>query len=427
VTANTSHVSADAIVVGAGPGGSAAAIHLSRTGRRVLLIDKAAFPRDKCCGDGLTAAALRRLQRLGLDPGDVASWQGAQDVSVITASGRRVDLALPRDGLFAAIACRRDLDFTLLQLAERSGAVVMPECGLESIASGPDGILTVGTSDGRELRAPYVVAADGMWSPTRKALGLSQPGYLGEWQAGRQYFQSVGPECRRLWIWFEPDMIPGYAWSFPLPGNRANVGYGVLRSADRHAASRRPRPDLPRGQQVDLLDRPHIAEVLGSSAMPSSPWRAWPIPTGIFNATLSALEGRVLFVGDAARGADPMTGEGIAQALELAEMAAGAIARSGPRAPAGAARRYERAVRFGISVDHHLSQALARVLARPSGSDRALRVIEGNPRWRAHFARWMFEDYPRALPITPHRWKKHAASGSGAYAEERQTFASRPN
>ena len=79
------------------------------------------------------------------------------------------------------------------------------------------------------VRCRYVVAADGMWSPVRKALGINQHGYLGEWHTFRQYVGDVtGPAADRLYVWFEADLLPGYAWSFPLPGNRANVGFGVL-------------------------------------------------------------------------------------------------------------------------------------------------------------------------------------------------------
>ena len=84
------------------------------------------------------------------------------------------------------------------------------------------------------VRARYAVAADGMWSPTRKLLGLAEPGYLGEWHAFRQYAHGVtGPAADRLYVWFEPDFLPGYAWSFPLPDGRVNLGFGVLRDGSR--------------------------------------------------------------------------------------------------------------------------------------------------------------------------------------------------
>ncbi len=68
-----------------------------------------------------------------------------------------------------------------------------------------------------------------MWSTVRKAVGSARTGYLGDWQAGREYVGGVGPLARKLWVWFEPDMAPGYAWSFPLADGTANVGYGVVR------------------------------------------------------------------------------------------------------------------------------------------------------------------------------------------------------
>ena len=73
-------------MIGAGPAGSVTAIHLARAGRDVVLIDKARFPRDKCCGDGLTTGALRRLEALGLDPGAVASWQPVTQAVIVSPS-----------------------------------------------------------------------------------------------------------------------------------------------------------------------------------------------------------------------------------------------------------------------------------------------------------------------------------------------------
>src|SRR3954464_12450427 len=108
----------DVSVVGGGPAGSAAAISLARAGRDVVLVDKARFPRDKCCGDGLTAGALRRLEALGLRPEAGASWERVADVSVGSPSGRTVDFPMPRgQGLFAAVARRVDLDAALLDVA----------------------------------------------------------------------------------------------------------------------------------------------------------------------------------------------------------------------------------------------------------------------------------------------------------------------
>ncbi|HEY3810795.1 MAG TPA: geranylgeranyl reductase family protein [Acidimicrobiales bacterium] len=401
----------DVAVVGAGPAGSAAAITLARLGRTVVLVDKATFPRDKCCGDGLTTAALRLLEDLRFDPRSVPSWEPVDEAVVVVPGGRQVRLPLPADGTqFAASARRSELDAALVQLAAAAGAEVIEGHAVTGVtgASLGDGV-RLDLDDGRQVRARYVIAADGMWSPVRKALGLGEAGYLGDWQAGRQYFTGVGPAARKLWVWFEPDMRPGYAWSFPLPGGTANVGYGVVREPGQP-------PGPLKGQRIDLRARPQIAAVLGPDATPAGPWKAWPIPAGIGSATLSGVGGRVLFAGDAARACDPMTGEGIAQAMETAELAARAITTAGPDQPAAAAARYQRQIRWGLAVDDRLARDLSGVLAHRRGARGALRIVDTGGWSRRHFARWMFEDYPRAVLVTPHRWRRHLLGRRGAFA-----------
>jgi menaquinone-9 beta-reductase len=400
-------------IVGAGPAGSAAAIVLRHLGRHVVLIDKATFPRDKCCGDGLTTAALRRLQNLGLDPAALKSWTPVDGAAVVATDGYQLDLPLPGGAQFAASVRRAELDSELVGLARRAGAGVIEGHTVVDVsdAQGGDGV-AVGLDNGDRVLARYAIACDGAWSSVRKVLGLADAGYLGDWQAGRQYFDRVGPEARRLWVWFETDMVPGYAWSFPLADGTANVGYGVIRGPGQSIGELK-------GQPIDFLDRPHIAAVLGPQARAVSPWRAWPIPARIGSTPLTGLRGRVLFAGDAARGCDPMTGEGIAQAFETGEMAARAIAMAGPHRPALAATRYERQIRWGLAVDDHLSRSLSRVLARPNGSAQSLRLAGASGWFRGHFARWMFEDYPRAVLVTPHRWRRSMFTRPGAYPPPR--------
>ncbi len=181
-----------------------------------------------------------------------------------------------------------------------------------------------------------------MWSPVRKALGLATPGYLGEWHAFRQYFDGVtGSAAHRLWVWFEPDLLPGYAWSFPLPGGRANVGFGVQRDGDRRVRDMK-------ALWPELLARPHIAEALGPSAVAAAPHKAWPIPARIDQAVLA--HGRVLFVGDAAGVCDPLTGEGIGQALLTGTLAARSILDAGALAARGGSERLPPRRRRGVAA-----------------------------------------------------------------------------
>ncbi|HUQ63836.1 MAG TPA: geranylgeranyl reductase family protein [Acidimicrobiales bacterium] len=401
---------ADVAVVGGGPAGAAAAITLARAGRDVVVLDKARFPRDKCCGDGLTAAALRHLERLGLRPDGVPSWQPVDDVWVRGPSGHSVRFPLPGPGVFAAIATRTELDAALLDVARAEGAKVLDGHALTGATPIAEGSAVQLDVDGMEpIVAPYAIGADGAWSPLRHALGANQPGYLGDWHAFRQYFSGVGPLASSMWVWFDADLLPGYAWSFPLPGGRANVGFGILRSAGIPVREMK-------AMWPDLLARSHIRDVLGPGAHPEAPHKAWPIPARIDSVPLTAAGGRALFVGDAACATDALTGEGIAQALLTGERAAEAIIAAGPARATGAASRYENAVRRELFADHRMSVLLGRALSHRKGARVAIRVA-GATRWTRHnFARWLFEDYPRALAVTPERWHRGALSTPGAYA-----------
>ena len=389
----------DVLVVGGGPAGATAATLLARAGRRVLVADKAAFPRDKCCGDGLTTLALRELAALGLDPAAVPSWTPVQETWLRSPSGRDVRLPMPTPGVFAATTPRRELDAALLDMARDAGAEVADGHALTAIRRRHDRVEAEVEGVGA-VTADFVVAADGMWSPTRKLLGLDTPGYLGEWHAFRQYAHGVtGPAAERLYVWFEEDLLPGYAWSFPLPDGRVNVGYGVLRDGTRHGKDMK-------ALWADLWARPHIAEALGPGVVFDDRATAWPIPAAVNHATLAA--GRVLFAGDAARTTDVMTGEGIGQAVLTGRLAAEAILGAGAGASAGdaVAAHYRREVRRELLADHRMSAVLGRLLARPLLARGAVRVVGLNAFTRRNFVRWMFEDEPRAVALTPRRWHR---------------------
>jgi geranylgeranyl reductase family protein len=395
----------DLVIVGGGPAGSAAAITAARSGLSVLLVDRATFPRDKCCGDGLTALALRLGEGLGLDPLLILGWQTVEDLVIHPPGGRSTRYPLPRgDGLYAAVVPRMQYDAALLDLARSAGADVRDGHGLTGINVDGD-VATLEVEGLGTIRATTVVAADGMWSPTRKLLGLASSGYRGEWQAFRQYVADVGPAAADLHVWFELDLLPGYAWSFPLPGGRANVGFGVLRGGQVAVGDT--------GRIWDgLMDRPAIRAVLGDNARPEGRRSAWPIPARVDAAVLD--HGPVLFVGDAASASDALTGEGIGQALQTGILAAEAALAGGTAAEV--ASIYARSVRRDLVADHTMSVALQGMLASPAGARMALWATALVPWTRRNFARWLFEDYPRALLATPRRWKRGSLSAPGAYA-----------
>ncbi len=404
-------LTADVAVVGGGPAGAAASITLARAGRDVVLVDKARFPRDKCCGDGLTAGALRHLERLGLDPANVPSWTVVDGVVVRSPSGRTASFPMPGDGVYAAVARRVDLDAALLDVARAAGVKVLDGHALRDATEHQDRIVLDVDGLG-DVHARYAVGADGMWSPLRKALGASTPGYLGEWHAFRQYFADVGPQARRLWVWFEPDLLPGYAWSFPLPDGRANVGFGVQRAdldRDGRVASVQAMKDV----WPDILRRPHVREVLGPCARPEAPHKAWPIPARVDDVALTTR--RALFVGDAACATDPLTGEGIGQALCTGLLAAQAISAAGPLDASRATAAYERAVARELFADHAMSELLISAVRHRRGARAAIAVAGLTPWTSRNFGRWLFEGYPRALLATPRRWHAGMFTEPGAY------------
>ncbi|WCO65826.1 geranylgeranyl reductase family protein [Iamia majanohamensis] len=398
---------ADVLVVGAGPAGCAAAATLARAGRDAVVVDKARFPRDKVCGDGLTAGALPLLEELGVDPASIPSWQRVDDVVVAPPRGRPTTFSFPRDrGTYAAAARRVELDAAVVDAARAAGAEVHDGCALES-ARQDDALVRATVRGLGEVTAPYVVGADGMWSPLRKCMGVALPGYRGESHAFRQYLRGVASPARRdLWVWFEPDLLPGYAWSFPLGDGAVNVGFGIHRGG---RVTVREMAEVWRS----LLRRPRLAAVLGDDWEAEGPHRAWPIPARVDRIPLTA--GRALFVGDAAAATDPMTGEGIGQALETGMAAARAVLAAGPGAPDTATAAYEREVRRGLARDNQLAASMLRLLRHRRGAELGVRLAGATPWTRRNFARWMFEDYPRAVLATPHRWHRGVLTGPGSY------------
>jgi menaquinone-9 beta-reductase len=395
----------DVLVVGAGPAGVAAGVEARRLGLSVLVVDKARFPRDKTCGDGLTTGALRQLDALGLDVRKLPSYVSVHETVIVGPDGREIALPLPDDGEYAGVVPRRELDTALVLLARNRDVDIRDGVGLRALTP-TDTAIDAELDDGTSVSARWVIGADGHYSATRRLLH-AEPGDLpdlGTWHAFRQYFRGV--DDPRLWVLFERDLLPGYAWVFPVGGGRVNVGFGVLRD------------DVTGGKQLaqlwrDVLARPSVQRILGAHAEPDGPHRAWPIPASWSEAALTGPP-RALFAGDAAGVVDPMTGEGIAQALETGTLAARAVAYGGH--PDNVAVQYRAAVRDALGTDLRFAGALQRVLRSPLGARAALGAAGLTPWTRRNFARWMFEDYPRAIVMTPRRWQAGMFTRAGAYS-----------
>lgn len=313
----------DLAVVGSGPAGAAAALRALQCDPdlRVALLDKAAFPRDKACGDGIGPDGIELLDRLGV--GHVlAGYPPIADVCVVAPSGTTAAGRVPRAG---HVVPRAVLDARLHRAAVDRGAVPVRH-GVRSLRPVDDGVVLDDV-----LRARWVVGADGANSTVRRLVGAGRQPRSRTGLAMRGYAHA--PAVRALTIRFVPDRWPAYAWAFPVDGaGMVNVGYGPF-----DATRIRARTDLVAG----------LAAALPEVEVDPSTLRAHHLP--LSSARPALTHGRVLLAGDAASLVHPLTGEGIYYGLLSGALAGAAVARFPDRADrayrAGFTRRLGRHLR----------------------------------------------------------------------------------
>jgi geranylgeranyl reductase family protein len=319
----------DVLVVGAGPAGSVATAVLARAGARVALLDKARFPRDKACGDFVGPKGLQVMDDLGLP---VPAGLDVGDLVVVGPTGRRV--VLPCFDGVAYPGRARAVTRTVLDDALRTAALDAGAIGCHGRAGQPlwsEGALEGFTVEGLgELRADFVIGADGATSHVATAAGLVDSSRVLWGFAVRSYVdQRVELPAITLWEQTRWHGFPGYGWIFPGPGGIANVGVGMGTLADRQAGSRAVHvlPDyLDHLVRLGLLDR--------TPARPPPRRLGGWLKMGMVGTTPAA--GRVLLAGDAAGLVNALQGEGIAQAMSSGRAAAEAILTT----PGQAATRY---------------------------------------------------------------------------------------
>jgi geranylgeranyl reductase family protein len=328
----------DVAIVGAGPAGSSTAYHLAKRGRRVVLLDRSAFPRDKACGDGLTRRAVQLLNELGLTD-QLAPHQRVAGRRLITdAKGHRDFRYSPAaNGLpdYGVVVRRLDLDHLLVQKAIEAGAVLSENSSVTGPIVRADrvcGVRVRSQSGDREISATFVVAADGAHSPLARRAGLVTPDTWSIGFALRGYFTGIA-DVSSLFSFYIPlidpaskRMVTGYGWVFPTSTSAANIGAGFLPSEphDRGLNLRAIFDAFVRDLR-EADDRFRAMRLAG-------PLRGAPVFVGF---KPSQCAGRGLIVtGDAAGLVDPSTGEGIGTALESGHLAAQvldlALARRNP-------------------------------------------------------------------------------------------------
>ena len=335
-----SRTDADVIVVGAGPGGSAAAYHLAQAGLDVALLEKTTFPREKVCGDGLTPRAVRALVGMGVDVSEEAGWLHNKGLRIY-GGGMRLEIPWPELGDYPGyglVRPRQDFDDILARQAVKAGARLIERTNVTGPVQDESGrvvgVTTKNTEDKSELtyRAPIVIAADGVSARLALTLGLHKRDDRPMGVAYRRYYTSPRHDDDWLESWLElwdgkpgeSRLLPGYGWIFGMGDGTSNVGLGVLNTSAAFG-------------NVDYRDllRRWLANMPGEWGYQednaTGPIRGAALPMG-FNRTPAYTQG-VLLVGDSAGTVNPMNGEGIPYAMESGEMAARAaiqaLARGG--------------------------------------------------------------------------------------------------
>ena len=369
---------AEVIVVGAGPAGSSTALHLARAGVDVLLLEKGSFPREKVCGDGLTPRGVHQLVTMGIDI-DAPGWARNRGMRWVSG-GRDVHIDWPSHGRypdFGLTRTRHDFDDILARHAETAGARLRPGVKVTAPVLDRAGRITGVSAEagpGREpvtYRAPLVVAAEGASARTALAMGLARDRSRPMATAARRYYRSEArsrDEYLELWADLRCSRtgrdLPGYGWIFPLGDGRVNVGLGALPHRGHGSV------DLRASFDLWLARLPKEWAIHDGTA--ESPLRSAALPMG-FNRRPQYARG-LLLVGDSAGMISPFSGEGIAEAMEAAQVAAETVALAlarpaGPRReqalhhyPVELDRRWGRYYRLGNAA---AAQIFSRVGYRP--------------------------------------------------------------
>ncbi len=337
--------SADVIVVGAGPAGSAVAYYLAAAGLDVLVLEKTRFPRAKVCGDGLTPRAVKALTAMGVPIPERDGWLRNKGLRIIGGGGR---IEVPWPDLssypgFGLVRTRLDFDEILARHAEKAGARLLEGMNVTGpLLDDRTGRITGVTArqaaaareetahagvpadhEIRRFRGRIVVAADGNSSRLSVAMGLERRDDRPIGVAVRAYYTTPRHDDDYLEAWLDlwdgNALLPGYGWIFGMGDGSSNVGLGLLNTSaafqhiDYRALLRRWLAAMPAEWGLHEENR-------------TEPIRGAALPMG-FNRTPQYARG-MLLAGDAGGMINPFNGEGIAYALESGEIAARVIAQA---------------------------------------------------------------------------------------------------
>ncbi len=318
----------DVTIIGAGPAGTTTSLFLAKQNIKHTIIDKAVFPRDKICGDGLSGKVVSVIEEL--NPQWLAEMQADRErfldswgVRFVAPNGQAIDLPFRINKEMPErapgfISKRVHFDHFLFSKIDSQKAEVFLKTELKDIEYDSKGLILHLNQNGKavQARSRLVIAAEGERSIVARKLAhyRFQPQYF---YAGlRAYYENVADLHPQNFIelHFLEECLPGYFWIFPLPNNQANVGVGILSSDIK-----KNKLNIRQIMLDAIANNPTIRDRFKKARL-IEPIKGWGLPLGTIKRRLSGE--RFLLTGDAGSLIDPFTGEGIGNAMFSARIAA---------------------------------------------------------------------------------------------------------
>ncbi len=389
----------DVLIVGAGPSGASAAYWLAEAGYDVAVVERKHFPREKTCGDGLTPRAVRQLEDMGL--GDALTGAHKYYGLRTCGYGRELELRWPEHPSFPPygyVITRHDLDMLVAERAVKAGAHLFQETeAVEPIidtsssperqpSSGSDihpqgaqdrlskllGIRAKCAKTGQtmDFRARYIILSEGTASRISRSIGAKRDKRLPLGMALRGYYRSPRHDDPFIESHLDVrdengDILPGYAWIFPLGDGRVNVGVGLITTSGRW-----------KGVNTSKMMDTFIANAPASWGLhpeaSCGPATGGRLPMGL--STSPVCGPNVILTGDAAGSINPFNGEGISYGYETGRIAAACMGRALCGGGSDAVYDYGTRIQAAYGNYYKIGRTFVKMISHPEVMHRCVQL-----------------------------------------------------